>query len=114
MIQTTQVNKASVSNNVVQFSQYSSRQVAKAGWWCNLADNLNLAVQHPYILSIKKRAHSQYALICGLLKAGTCEKIFFDCDLSQAQAEYLGKLQRTSGTELIHARLAAQFGKEMA
>ncbi|MFC3121608.1 hypothetical protein [Agaribacter flavus] len=107
-------NQVVEKNNVIQLSRHAFKQASKTGWWCNLADRLNLAVKHPYVISIKKRRFSQYSLICALLKAGTCEKIFFDCDLSQAQAEYLGKLQRHSRTELIHARLAEQFSMEMA
>ncbi|MGQ8363769.1 hypothetical protein [Glaciecola sp. 1036] len=107
-------NSFQAENAVPLYNAVKSVSSSKKGWWCNLSESIKLTTQYPYLLKVKRRNLSQYATICALLKQGTCDKIFFDCDLDNQQAEFLGKLQKQSGTQLIHAKLAMQFNRAIA
>lgn len=84
----------------------------KKRWLCNVAQHVKLAntVENGINVSGKGK-YSQYELIVKLLKAETCDVIYFDCRFSAAQIAILKMLQLFSNTELVHARLAMQFNQ---
>lgn len=86
----------------------------KLGWLCNVSEGVKLSKNVANGLNIDCRGKlSQYELMVKLLKAETCDVIYFDCHLSHSQIGILKMLQVFSSTELVHARLAMQFDKAM-
>jgi hypothetical protein len=85
---------------------------SKNRWLCNVATHVKLSnkVENGINVSAKGK-YSQYELIVKLLKAETCDVIYFDCRFSAAQIAILKMLQLFSNTEIVHARLAMQFNQ---
>ncbi|MBT1449562.1 hypothetical protein KJ365_01600 [Glaciecola sp. XM2] len=104
-----------VSNNLAQerFDNVSSIRDAKTTkkrWLCCVAEHVKFAKTVDGGLNVRpSKTLSQYELMVKLLKAETCDVIYFDCHLSAAQIGILKMLQMFSGTQLVHARLAMQF-----
>nr|WP_136252272.1 hypothetical protein [Ningiella ruwaisensis] len=85
---------------------------SKARWICNVSEHVKLAKGVERAINISgKGKFSQYELMVKLLKAETCDVIYFDCQLSAQQIGILKMLQVFSKTELKNARLAMQFSK---
>jgi len=88
--------------------------VAEKRWLCNVASTVKLSKHVERGLNIDSLGkYSQYELMVKLLKAETCDVIYFDCQLSASQIGILKMLQVFSRTELVHARLAMQFDRAM-
>jgi hypothetical protein len=96
-------------NNVHSIRDAST---SKKRWLCSVAEHVKLSntVENGINVSGKGK-YSQYELIVKLLKAETCDVIYFDCRFSTAQIAILKMLQLFSNTELVHARLAMQFNQ---
>lgn len=85
---------------------------AKKRWLCSVAEGVKLSKDVKNGINIDSREiKSQYELMVKLLKAETCDVIYFDCQLSASQIGILKMLQVFSNTELVHARLAMQFDR---
>jgi hypothetical protein len=85
-------------------------QSTKKRWLCSVAENVKLSANVDRGINISGNGkYSQYELVVKLLKAETCDVIYFDCRFSSAQIGILKMLQLFSSTELVHARLAMQF-----
>lgn len=116
----TTLQKADSSAPVI--TQFTPKQeVRKPGsvslrkrWLCNVASGVKLNKHVKYGLNVDSRGNvSQYELMVKLLKAETCDVIYFDCQLNHSQIGILKMLQVFSNTELVHARLAMQFDRAM-
>jgi hypothetical protein len=85
-----------------------------ARWLCNVSESVKLSKDVANGLNVCGRGKlSQYELMVKLLKAETCDVIYFDCQLSASQIGILKMLQVFSNTELVHSRLAMQFERAM-
>ncbi|MFC4699283.1 hypothetical protein ACFO4O_03810 [Glaciecola siphonariae] len=84
----------------------------KKRWLCNVSEGLRLSKNVENGLNIDSSGkYSQYELMVKLLKAETCDVIYFNCSLSASQIGILKMLQVFSNTELVHSRLAMQFDR---
>lgn len=96
----------------VSFIQANKTVSAKKRWLCNVSEAVKLSKHVKNGLNISGRGtFSQYELMVQLLKAETCDVIYFDCHLSASQIGILKMLQVFSNTELVHSRLAMQFDR---
>jgi len=84
-------------------------------WLCNVSEGVKLTKGLKNGLNVATNANfTQYDLMVKLLKAETCDVIYFDCHLSPNQIGILKMLQVFSNTKLVHARLAMQFDREIS
>ncbi|MEM0911820.1 MAG: hypothetical protein AAGJ37_12630 [Pseudomonadota bacterium] len=74
------------------------------GWWCNLCQDYKLDSKHPHQIVVKQQAASQFDIMVKLIKYGTCEVIFYDCELTRQQSLYLENLTKNRPIQLINAR----------
>lgn len=100
------------ASSKVSFIQANKTVSAKKRWLCNVSEAVKLSKHVKNGLNISGRGtFSQYELMVQLLKAETCDVIYFDCHLSASQIGILKMLQVFSNTELVHSRLAMQFDR---
>lgn len=87
----------------------------KKGWVCNLSQQYVFSQQHHEYLQIKTPENTtQFPLICKLLEADTCRVIYFDDHLTTEQLTELRRRQRSSKTELLHAKIAYFFSSDVS
>jgi len=110
------VEAAQFNRGVVNFSSTKAPEKArKKGWICNLSHNYVFSQQHHEFLQIQATGtHSQFTLMCKLLKAETCRIIYFDDKLTAEQLLKLRKIQQFSQTEIIHAKVAFMFSANVS
>ncbi len=106
-------SKATIGTSTkISFIQANKTVSAKKRWLCNVSEAVKLSKHVKNALNIEGRGKfSQYELMVKLLKAETCDVIYFDCHLSANQIGILKMLQVFSNTELVHSRLAMQFDR---
>lgn len=113
-------NKLLSNMNVLAFKTSSNLPVqtntfvkgALLGWSCNISENYKFSMPNKQQIQIKPTAtHTQYALLCRLLIAGTCNTIYFDAQLSTKQLLNVRSLQTISGTKIVNAKIAYVFNE---
>lgn len=106
--------KAKTQNSSFDKAVNSPVKNATKRWLCSVSSGVKLSKYVKNGINIDSRGRlSQYELMVKLLKAETCDVIYFDCQLSASQIGILKMLQVFSNTELVHARLAMQFDRAM-
>jgi hypothetical protein len=92
----------------------SDSKATKKRWLCNVSASVKLSKTVENGLNISSRGKlTQYELMVKLLKAETCDVIYFDCQLRPSQIGILKMLQVFSNTEIVHSRLSMQFNRAM-
>ena len=105
--------KADLNPSTSPSTSQTQTPASKSRWLCSVAESVKFQKNVARALSVRADAsNSQYDLMVKLLKAETCDVIYFDCHLSASQIAILKMLQMFSKTELVHARLAMQFSKQ--
>ncbi|MFT6267602.1 MAG: hypothetical protein ACJAVV_000400 [Alphaproteobacteria bacterium] len=109
-------NFNSINAGIIQFPiQSKANQMAQKGWICNLSEHYVFSQQHHEYLQIQpSKQHTQFNLICRLLEADTCRVIYFDDQLTKGQLALLRDRHIGSRTELLHAKVAHLFAKEVS
>jgi hypothetical protein len=104
------------SSGVIQFpTQNKENKQARKGWVCNLSRNYVFSQQHHEYLQIQpSETYTQFDLICRLIDADTCRVIYFDEQLTQVQLSLLRQRLICSKTEILHAKVAFMFSKEVS
>jgi hypothetical protein len=69
---------------------------------------------HEYLQIQPSKQYTQFDLICRLLEANTCRVIYFDDQLTQDQLSLLRERRISNKTELLHAKVAHLFAKEVS
>lgn len=111
----TTLNAMNNHDGIIHFPISSRVQPSSSrGWICNISKQYVFSQQHHEYLQIKSSCqHSQFDLICKLLEANTCRVIYFDEQLSPEQLTHLRNTHYASRAELIHAKLAFLFAKDV-
>jgi len=79
-------------------------------WQCNISQHYSFSTLSPYQIQVKASArYTQFDLLCSLVQAQTCSRIYIDINLSDKQREKIRAMQQISGTEIINARLVHMF-----
>jgi hypothetical protein len=110
------IQQVNAQAGIFQFpvNKFAQKPIVR-GWICNLSKRYVFTHQHHDYLQISaSNKHSQFALICKLLAANTCRVIYFDEQLTPEQLVELRVLHDNSQTELLHAKLAYTFAKEVS
>jgi hypothetical protein len=104
------------NSDIIQFpSQAKASQKARLGWICNLSARYVFSQpRHDYLQIQPSEKHSQFELICSLLKANTCRVIYFDDQLTNSQLALIRERHISSKTQLIHAKVAFLVAKKVS
>ncbi|MDT0594323.1 hypothetical protein [Glaciecola petra] len=89
------------------------RMSTSSAWVFNLSKHYRFAKADARQLQVNSN-NKQFEYICRLLKANTCEVIYFDEDFSFEQTQIIRKLQKSTGTQLHSAKLAYLFEDNLA
>ncbi|MFW8589580.1 hypothetical protein ACOI22_02120 [Glaciecola sp. 2405UD65-10] len=85
--------------------------VQDARWHCNISQHFSFSSLSSQQIQVKATEKmNQFDLLCALLKAGNCSRIYIDLILSDKQQDIIRPLQQLGGTEIINARLVHMFG----
>lgn len=103
------------TNSSNTFSHYSEQQnrPSSSAWVFNLSKHYRFAKSAARQLQVCTNK-KQFEYICRLLKANTCEVIYFDEDFSFEQTQTIRELQKNSTTQLHSAKLAYMFEDNLA
>ena len=87
----------------------------KPRWTCSVSKGFRFAKRKADNLQIiPSQKHSQFYLVCKLLKANTCDVIYFDEQFTQTQLATLRVLQTQTQTTLINAKQAFMFNQHIS
>jgi hypothetical protein len=104
------------NSDIIQFpTQAKASHNTRLGWICNLSARYVFSQPHHEYLQIKpSKKHSQFELICSLLKANTCRVIYFDDQLTKNQLALIRERHISSKTELVHAKVTFLLAKKVS
>lgn len=81
-----------------------------ARWHCNISQHYSFSSLSSQQIQVREtQKMNQFDLLCALLKAGTCSRIYIDLILTDKQQDIIRPLQQVGGTEIINARLVHMF-----